>query len=102
MLLCDRNVHAFGPLGVVEGVHAAMFNSTKEFEQKALYYTQPEHEAERSSIVAAARALALDRHMWNQRAVQFVSAIHTAVKAWRHNHRRANGTHLQTPSPMYH
>jgi hypothetical protein len=35
MLLCDRNLAAFGALGIVEGEHAAMFNSTVEFEDKA-------------------------------------------------------------------
>ena len=40
MLLCDRNPTAYAPLEVVEGEHAAMFNTTDEFAKKVLYYTQ--------------------------------------------------------------
>mgnify|MGYP007078162062 CR=1 FL=1 len=139
LLLCDRNPRAFGPIGVVEGVHAAMFNSTAEFEvraltlltslpfraahttaplprripgllptaahptqiwthpdldppitlplprlqAKALYYTQPKHEAERLAMVAAARALAVERHMWAHRALQFVADVQLATDVWR-------------------
>ena len=65
MLLCDRNPTAYAPLGIVEGEHAAMFNSTQEFEEKLTYYLA--HEDVRQRIVVAARRLILSQHLWSHR-----------------------------------
>ncbi|KAL1523293.1 hypothetical protein AB1Y20_018242 [Prymnesium parvum] len=71
LLLCDRNDEAYALLGVKEGVHAAMFNSTAEFEARLHYYRDAAHEAERQRIVRAARELVLSRHLWSHRAAYF-------------------------------
>ena len=54
LLLCNRNPTAYAPLGLVEGTHAAMYNTSEEFEEKLVYYTRAEHDHERRAIVAAA------------------------------------------------
>ena len=59
MLFCDRNARAYAPLGIVEGVHVATFNSSAEFETKLAYYLH--HDGARRALVHAARRLALDR-----------------------------------------
>ena len=91
MLLCDRNPAALDPLGIVEGVHAAMFNSSDEFERKVLYYTRPEHEAERRALVGAARALALQRHTWRMRGELMAREMRSTLSAWRSKHGAAEG-----------
>ena len=82
MLLCNRQPDAYAPLGIVEGVHAAMFNSTSEFEATLRYYLS--HEGERRAVVSAGRQLALARHTWSTRARDLVLDLpHAAC------HRRA-------------
>lgn len=83
MLLCDRNAVANGAIGLVEGVHAAMFNSTDEFLDQIKYYLN--HEPQRLAIVRAARELALSRHLWHHRASQIEQEVRSAL--WNH----ANG-----------
>jgi hypothetical protein len=78
LLLCDRNPRAHGRLGIVEGVHAAMFNSSAEFEGVVHWYM--EHEDERLRMVKAARALALS-HTWKNRARELVGLIRTHLRA---------------------
>ena len=73
MLLCDRNLPALAPLGIVEGQHAAMFNSTDELLERITYYLSHEHERER--IVLNARALGLSRHLWVHRAESLIEGI---------------------------
>ena len=73
MLLCNRHPVAYAPLGIVEGTHAAMFNTTGEFEAVLRYYLR--HENERLSIVRAARRLALRRHTWHTRTREFVREL---------------------------
>ena len=65
LLMCDRNTAALTPLGIVDGVHAVMFSSLREFETKLTYHLS--HEKERMAIVSAARSLALARHTWQRR-----------------------------------
>ena len=79
LLLCNRLVSAFAPLGIVEGVHAAMFNSTAEFQATLLYYLHPDHELERLEIVRSARRLALARHTWRRRVDDFLKELPHAV-----------------------
>ena len=82
LLLCDRNLAAYSPLGIVEGTHAAMFNTTAEFSERVLYYSKPEHEAERRAMVAAARALALQRHTWDRVGETFVAKAREGLAAF--------------------
>lgn len=77
MLLCNRAPLAYGPLGLVEGVHAAMFNTTEEFGRVLLYYLR--HEEVRKRIVENARQLVLSRHLWSHRAVELVSLMREAL-----------------------
>ena len=72
LLLCDRNARAHARLGIVEGVNAAMFNSSAEFESKVRWYM--EHEGERLRLVRAARALA-NFHTWGDRARELTTLI---------------------------
>jgi len=83
MLLCDRNIVATSPLGIEEGVHAAMFNSTGDFIEKLAYYASAEHEAERLTIVANARALVLARHLWSHRSAALGARIREELVQWR-------------------
>lgn len=78
LLLCDRNARAHARLGIVEGVHAAMFNSSAEFESTVRWYMQ--HEEERRRMIVAARALA-DSHTWNARARELVEWIRHQLDA---------------------
>ena len=64
--------------GIVEGVHAAMFNSSAEFESTVRWYMQ--HEEERLQMVVAARALA-DSHTWDARARELVELIRQQLDA---------------------
>ena len=80
LLLCDRNPRAHGRLGIVEGVHAAMFNSSAEFEGAVRWYM--EHEEERVRMVKAARALAASQ-TWKDRAREFVGLIRKRLYAER-------------------
>ena len=73
LLLCNRHERAYAPLGLVEGVHAAMFNTTAEFEATLLYYLTHEHE--RRKVVDAAREFALARHTWRARAQEFMQQL---------------------------
>ena len=73
MLLCNRHPKAYAPLGIVEGEHAAMFNSSAEFEAKLRHYLA--HEAERLELVRAAKRLANERHTWDHRAQQLVRSL---------------------------
>ena len=75
MLLCNRNPTAYAPLGLVEGTHAAMYNTSEEFEEKLVYYTRAEHDHERRAIVAAAYKLATEQHSWARRAEEFVALV---------------------------
>lgn len=77
MLLCDRNERAYAPIGIEEGVHAAMFNSSDEFVAKVRYYLEREHERRR--IIANARRLVLARHQWRQRGEQLVQMVREAL-----------------------
>lgn len=80
MLLCNRNPMAYAPLGLVEGVHAAMYNTTEEFEEKLLYYLH--HEEERLAIVRAARKHVLAKHLWSHRAAETVTRVRDALAAY--------------------
>jgi len=80
LLLCDRNPRAHDRLGIVEGVHAAMFNSSAEFSRKVIWYM--EHEEERLRMVEAARALAAS-HTWSNRARELVVLIRKQLQAGR-------------------
>ena len=62
-----------------EGEHAAMFNSSEEFEQKVLHYLR--HEDERRRIVANARRFVLEHHLWRHRAIELVEMLHEALAA---------------------
>lgn len=73
MLLCDRNAVAYDAVGIVEGRHAAMFNSSSEFKAVLRHYLT--HEPERLRLVRAARKLVLRRHTWSVRAREFVEAL---------------------------
>ena len=79
LLVCDRNPQSYAPLGIREGVNAAMFNSSEEFYRQAMYYTRTENEPERLAMVAAARRLALKQHSWRVRAMQFVQHLESAL-----------------------
>jgi len=79
LTLCDRSMQSYEPLGIIDGVHAAMFNTTQEFYEKVMYYTRPEHEGERRRMVASARELALARHTWAHRAVAFEDMLREAL-----------------------
>ena len=72
------------PLGIVEGVHAAMFDSSDEFEDKVHYYLR--HEGERLAIVKAARELALSHHLWSHRATEVVGHIREALDDYWKRH----------------
>lgn len=89
MLLCNRNPAAYAPLGLVEGVHAAMFNSTDEFHAKLRHYM--EHEAERQALVTAARQLVLSRHLWTHRTSELTAVLHAALERHRGQRERAGG-----------
>ena len=89
MLLCDRSHAALAPLGIVEGQHAAMFNTTDEFIAVVIYYL--EHEDERERIVRNARDLALRRHLWDHRASLLVRSIRSALRQY-HRRDRATGS----------
>ena len=79
LTLCDRSPQSYEHLGIVEGVHAAMFNSTAEFYGQVMYYTRPENERERMRMVASARQLALARHTWGHRARTFEEMLRGAL-----------------------
>ena len=80
LLMCDRNPRAHTRLGIIEGVHAVMFNSSDEFEGKVRWYM--EHEPERLRIVQAARALAAS-HTWGDRARELVVLIRKELHTQR-------------------
>ena len=98
MLLCDRNPPALDPIGIVEGVHAAMFNTTEEFEQKLLYYAR--HEEERRALVRAARSLALERHMWHMRGSLVARALRETLPQWEQRARAASPSEHRTGTPQ--
>jgi hypothetical protein len=77
MLICDRAPTAYAAIGLQEGVHAAMFNSSEEFEATVLYYLR--HEDERLRIVANAQRFVRERHLWHHRATLLVEMIHEAL-----------------------
>ena len=77
MLLCDRAPQAYAPIGLVEGVHAAMFNSTEEFQSTLLYYL--EREDERKRLVENARRFVRERHLWRHRASELIGMVHAAL-----------------------
>ena len=52
-----------------------MYSSVAEFVHKLVYYSAPEHEAERSAIVRRARMLVLARHMWSHRAAALTDRV---------------------------
>ena len=79
MLLCDRNQEAYDPLGLVDGVHAIMFNSTEEFDARLRYYIRPEAEEERTAIVRAGRELVLSRHLWPHRVARLDALMRDAL-----------------------
>lgn len=79
MLLCNRNDAAYAPLGLRDGVHAAMFSTAAEFESKLLHYLK--HDDERRAIVAAAHAFVLRRHTWHHRARELAGFIREAMHA---------------------
>lgn len=83
LLLCDRNPTALAPLGIVEGEHAAMFNTTDELLGTLQYYL--EHEEERERLVRNARALALRRHLWRHRAATLARHVRGALRGARHD-----------------
>ena len=85
--MCDRNAAALTPLGIVDGVHAVMFSSVREFEQKLSYHLS--HEQERMAIVSAARSLALARHTWQQRGSEIARAMRSAVCQLKRDRARA-------------
>ena len=77
MLICNREPGAYDAIGLREGVHAAMFNTTEEFQSTLLYYLR--HDDERQRIVDNARRFMLRRHLWSDRASEFVSLIRDAL-----------------------
>ena len=85
LLLCDRNAEAYAPLGIVEGVHAAMFNSSAEFSAQVQYYANPVHETERQAMVMAGSALVTGQHTWVHRGRELLRHIR---HAFLHHHRQ--------------
>lgn len=80
LLLCNRSPKSYLPLGIVEGVHVAMFNSSEEFYWKVIYYTRSKAgSTERLAMVAAARSLALARHTWAVRARELEERLQWAL-----------------------
>jgi len=77
MLVCNRDLAAYAPLGFVEGKHMAMFGSPQEFEAKVYYYLS--HEEERMTMVRNAREFVLSHHMWKHRAAEFVASVRLAL-----------------------
>ena len=77
LLLCNRAPHAYAAIGLVEGQHAAMFNSSEEAQEKVLYYLR--NEDERLRLVANARAFVREHHSWEQRATEFVELVRGAL-----------------------
>ena len=77
MLMIDRNHAALKPLGIVEGVHAAMFSSAAEYMQLVAYYMKDEKT--RLCIVRRGHELAIRRHLWSARAAQFVETAKQVV-----------------------
>ena len=77
LLLCNRDLAAYDPLGLKDGVHAAMFNTTEEFESKLAYYLA--HEEKRMAVVRAAREFVVTKHTWAHRASGFAAAARSAL-----------------------
>ena len=77
LLVCNRDLKAYAPLGFVEGKHAAMFDSPEEFEAKVYYYLT--HEEERMKMVRAAREFMFARHMWTHRVSEFAAHVRLAL-----------------------
>ena len=96
LLLCDRNMNALDPLGIIEGVHVAMFNSTAEFRAKLQHYL--DHEEERREMVRAARALVLERHLWRHRGLSTVQAIREAISVKVMGRGESKGTRRESAS----
>eukprot|EP00966_Prymnesium_polylepis_P256031 5914615-Prymnesium_polylepis.1 len=86
MLLCDRNPTAYAPLALVEGVHAAMFNSIEEFAAKARYYLA--HDDERRALVRAARRLVVERHEWVKRGAELANRVRVSLPEFRRRQHR--------------
>ena len=59
-------------------VHAAMFNSTDEFQAKVLYFLA--HEEERRRIVDAGRRLVRTHHRWRTRARELVEMVREELR----------------------
>ena len=77
LLLCNRAPQAYEAIGLVEGVHAAMFNTSEEALRVLRYYLH--HEDERLRIVANARRFVRSHHLWRHRATELVELIHDAL-----------------------
>ena len=89
MLLCDHNEEAYTPLGIEDGVHAVMFNSSRQFEALVHHYRAPENEPARLAIVKAARELVLSRHLWSHRAAYFEQITREALAEHRGREEKA-------------
>ena len=89
LLLCDRSPQSYSSLGIREGVHAAMFNSSEEFYRQVVHYSRAENEPERLAMVAAARQLALEKHSWTVRATQLVQNLESALAQSPHGRSEA-------------
>ena len=76
----DRNPTAYAPLSLVEGVHAAMFNSTAEFEAKVRYYLAHEKSESASCVMPVPRRRT---HEWRRRGADLVELISAALPEYR-------------------
>ncbi len=101
LLLCDRNPTAYEPLGIIEGVHAAMFNTTAEFQRKVLHYARRANDGERMRMVRAARELMIERHLWDRRASEFAGLVRDALAARARTRRFAMNHSLDVASLSY-
>ena len=77
LLLCNRAPYAYAALGLVEGVHAAMFNTSEEALDVLLWYLR--HEDERLRLVANARRFVREHHLWSHRATELDELVREAV-----------------------
>ena len=83
LCLCNRMADpaVYGSLGIREGVHVAMFDTLAEFEELAINFTKPEHEARRMAIVRRAQLLAFRKFSWHHVGERVEGALRAAAKS---------------------
>ena len=82
VLVCERSA-AYARLGIVEGVHALMFNSASEFgdalRRHAKATETPAAAKARAAMAANARALVVQRHTWAHRAAHVIGVLNRTL-----------------------